>query len=540
MQDLESDPVPGPGATLDAWGRTRDPLVREYLPRGPPPCEVAVATRVVRVRVADHDGIDAPSPAPREIGVDDVGGVSGSGVVDEHPIPGLDHYRETVTDVEERGPHRPRVRNRRRPPQQGREPQRARPAARQAGRREQDHGAGHREGGGRERRLHEEGVPRPVRGQELEQSPEGLERAGTRPHQQLPRRVRERSRERQAKTPGEKGRQHGDAHEGDRNRVRDRPRDRLLGEPMQDEGRETHRDDDLGYPPAAPVEDRGPRVRSPAHSVDEHGDGAERQPEPRGEHGLRFQDQDRHQSETQDGAPGQPPADAERAEQHDGHDERSPGRERESGERRVAGGHRHAGERADTHRRHPGDEPRPRHSSGEEPEAAGKSDVQARDCEEMRGAGSAEDLPLAAVNAVAHSHHERFDQCSLRADPRRLAQPPGKRVPDPSRVEPAGGGEPPISGVLGPHVPLARVAVPKQPGLVVETARVAESSRGPKPDHESPGLTGDDFRRIPSGVCVPRETQAAFPVREPVLHEKVEPGTARGGGRNGGDPPRHD
>ena len=55
MQDLESDPVPGPGATRDARSGTRDPLVREHLPRGPPPREVAVTARVVRVRVADHD-----------------------------------------------------------------------------------------------------------------------------------------------------------------------------------------------------------------------------------------------------------------------------------------------------------------------------------------------------------------------------------------------------------------------------------------------------------------------------------------------------
>ena len=158
----------------------------------------------------------------------------------------------------------------------------------------------------------------------------------------------------------------------------------------------------------------------------------------------------------------------------------------------------------------------------------------------MGGAGPAERLPLAVVNAVAHSHDERFDQCSLRTDFRHLAQPPGERVPDPSRVEPAGGGQPPDPGVLGSHVPLTRVTVPKQPGLIVETARVAESSRGAEPDHESPGLAGDDFRGRPSGVSVPRETQAALPVRQPVLHEKIEPGAARGGGRNGGNPPRHD
>ena len=131
--------------------------------------------------------------------------------------------------------------------------------------------------------------------------------------------------------------------------------------------------------------------------------------------------EDRHQSETQGGAPGQPSADAERAEQHDGHDERSPGRERESGEGRVAGGHRHPGERAEAHRRDAGDEPRSRDPSGEEPEAGGKSDVKARDREKMGGAGPAEGLPLAVVNAVAHSHDERFDQCSHRTDFRYFA-----------------------------------------------------------------------------------------------------------------------
>ena len=69
--------------------------------------------------------------------------------------------------------------------------------------------------------------------------------------------------------------------EGDCHGIRDRPRDRLLGEPVQDEGRKTHRDDDLGKRPASPVEERSPGARSAAHSVEEQADGAERQAQKR-------------------------------------------------------------------------------------------------------------------------------------------------------------------------------------------------------------------------------------------------------------------
>ena len=81
---------------------------------------------------------------------------------------------------------------------------------------------------------------------------------------------------------------------------------------------------------------------------------------------------------------------------------------------------------------------------------------------------------------------------------------------NPSRVERAGGGQPADPGVAGAHVSLARVAVPKQPGLVVEPARVAKPPRGAETDHEPPGLAGDEVRRASTGVFVPRETKASL------------------------------
>ena len=158
----------------------------------------------------------------------------------------------------------------------------------------------------------------------------------------------------------------------------------------------------------------------------------------------------------------------------------------------------------------------------------------------MGGAGLAEGLSLVVVNAVADSHDERFDQCSRGTDSREFPQPPGERVPDPSRVERAGRPHPPVPGVVGPNVSLARVAVPEQPGLVVESARVPKPSRGPESDHEPPGLPGDEFREISSRVRVPRETQTARPDWEAGLHGEVEPGAVGSDGRDRGDSPGQD
>ena len=295
-----------------------------------------------------------------------------------------------------------------------------------------------------------------------------------------------------------------------------------------------------GSPQRRQSRTEAPGVRPAAHSVEEQADGAERQPEARGKHRLGFQDEDRHQSETEDGAPAEPAPGAEGDEQHGGHDERSPGRKREAGERRVSRRDRHARDRPEAHRRHAGDEPWSREAADRKPEPGGKPDVQARDREEMGGAGPAQGLALVSGDPVADPHHEGLDEGARRADPRELAKPPGERVADPSRVERAGGGQPPDPGVAGAHVSLARVTVPEQPGLIVEPARVAKPPRGSETDHEPPGLAGDEVRRVSAGVFVPRETKAPLSLREPALHVEVEPGAARGDGRNGGDPPRQD
>ena len=108
IQDLEPDLVPFPGMPRDTGVRTRHTLVREHPPHGEPPGERRVAAAVVGVRVAHHDGVDALSPAPSQIGSHDAAGMTGPRVVDENPIPGLDHHRETMPDVEEGRPHLPR------------------------------------------------------------------------------------------------------------------------------------------------------------------------------------------------------------------------------------------------------------------------------------------------------------------------------------------------------------------------------------------------------------------------------------------------
>ena len=503
VQDLEPDAVPHPGEPGNARACIRNSFVREHPPGGPPPHELRVPAAVVGVRVADHDGVDAPAPTPGQVGNDDVRGMTGPGVVDQHVVPGFDHHRQAMSHVKKGGPRLPRPRNGRRPPEKRSKPQRARPTAGQAGWCEQYRGAGHREDGGGKRRLYGKRVSGTVRGEEVEHRVQHIQPARPDRNQKLPRRIHKPPRQRQAETPGEQGGQHGDPHERNGDHVRDRPGQRLLFEPVEDERRETHRHHDLRQPPAPPMQNRATRTRAPAHAVQKHRHRAERQPEARSKHRRGFHDQHRGQPETKDGTPGQSAAGAQRAQQHYGHDERPPSGEREAGKRRVPRRDRHARDCSEPERSHPGDEPRPRDPAGRESETGRKTDVQARDREEVGGAGLAQYFSLAVANPIADPYRERFDQSPCWAEVRDLAQPPGERESDSARIERAGARESLDPRVAGPHVTLTRVTLLKQPGLIVEAARVAKPARGPETDCEPPGLAGDQVRRVPMATPVP-------------------------------------
>ena len=203
---------------------------------------------------------------------------------------------------------------------------------------------------------------------------------------------------------------------------------------------------------------------------------------------------------------------------------------------------RDARDRSEAYRRHAGDDPWSREAADREPEPGGKSDVQARDREEMGGAGSgAGSRAGSAVIRVADPHHEGLDEGAPpgRSPGAREAAGRARGGSAPGRAG-AGGGQPPDPGVAGAHVSLARVTVPEQPGLVVEPARVAKPPRGAKADHEPPGLAGRQYRRIRMPARVPREPNSMRAGSESAVGREVEPDSAGRHGRDRSDPPRQD